>query len=98
MIVEGEQIGGERPWVAKIKGQDEKYGLERDFCVGIKDYSRANSKRTRGVYTSWMLSDGVYETSLPRSWNRTTRQLIVIEGDVSREISTVEALQILKKK
>jgi hypothetical protein len=54
-----EHIGGSRSsWVAEIKGSDPRYGLAREFLRGIRDYSRANSVRTRGVFETYELLEG----------------------------------------
>lgn len=92
ITVEYETIGGERPWVAEITGKDAKYGLARKFVDGTRDYSRANSKRTRGVYTTYTLVPGrVYECSDPRSWSRTERYFArVVDG----ELETMDAEQV----
>ena len=37
-------------WVAKITGEDNKYGLAREFVAYKKDYSSANSVGSRGVF------------------------------------------------
>ena len=59
--IELEKIGGDRPWVAYIRGRDPKYGLDRVFeKPNMVDYSRANRPRTRGVYFIYELPNGVY--------------------------------------
>ena len=42
VTITGEQIGGARPWVARITGTDPKYGLKREFVNSVRDYSGAN--------------------------------------------------------
>lgn len=83
-----EHIGGARPWVAEIAGIDDtKFGLKREFVNGIKDYSRANSKKTRGVMTHYTLSSGkVYEISDPHSWGKTDRYFAIVEDGQIKQI------------
>lgn len=52
-----------RPWVARIVGLDPQYGLAREFIVGMRDYSLANSIGSRGVFEYFALSDGIYEVN-----------------------------------
>jgi hypothetical protein len=49
-------------WCAEITGFDDRFGYAREFCRFKKDYSRANSKGSRGVYAIYCLdSDKLYE-------------------------------------
>lgn len=53
-----------RYWVAEITGSDPKFKLARNFLPYKKDYSRANSKGSRGVYGVFTLESGkVYEVN-----------------------------------
>jgi hypothetical protein len=79
--LELEQIGSSKCWVARITGRDAKYGLARQFVNGIRDYSRANKPRTRGVYTIYSLAPGLYEIQSPRSWGKTDRYFAQIATD-----------------
>lgn len=42
-------IPGMSVWVARIKDTCSWYGFEREFIKGVKDYSLANSVRSRGI-------------------------------------------------
>lgn len=44
-------------WVAEIVNFHEKFKYERKFLKFKKDYSRANSKGSRGVYAEYILED-----------------------------------------
>lgn len=70
-----------RPWVARIVGLDNLYGLRREFlrCTS-KDYRRANSIGSRGVFEYYTLTDGVYEVNRRISWRRTRRYFILVDG------------------
>lgn len=49
-------------WVAEITGTDTKYKFKRQFLPFKKDYSRANSVGSRGVYANYILESGhVYD-------------------------------------
>lgn len=75
-----------RYWVAEITGLCGRYGYERRFLPYKKDYSRANSVGTRGVYAYYILDEGpVYEVSSPVSWRNTDRYFCrVIDGKIVR--------------
>ena len=53
-------FGGIPPssWVAEITGLDPKYKFKRQFLSYKKDYSRANSVGSRGVYAIYILESG----------------------------------------
>jgi hypothetical protein len=71
-----------RYWVAKINGLDKKYGLAREFIRPEEDYSKSNSKGTRGVYLNYFLEYGsLYEVSSPESWTSTDRYFLEITDD-----------------
>ena len=49
-------------WVAEITGFDDVYKYKREFLRYRKDYSRANSKGSRGVFAEYILESGkVYD-------------------------------------
>lgn len=48
---------GLRIWIAKINGQDRRYGLNREFC------KRFRSKKTKGKICFKLHGDGLYEHS-----------------------------------
>jgi hypothetical protein len=73
ITITGEQIGSNKPWIARITGPDPKYRLARAFEAGVRDYGAANSVGSRGIRTTWLLADGVYEISLPQSPESTDR-------------------------
>jgi hypothetical protein len=96
MELKGEQIGGNKPWVAKIIGTDPKWGLKREFCQGIKDYSGSNSVGTRGIKTVWLISEpGIYEYNLPQSWKSTDRNFVEILADGTDQ--SIDKIEIAKR-
>lgn len=83
-----------RNWVAEIIGKNQKYGLERVFLKGKVDWSKANSKATRGVYLNYMLESGrIYDVSKPTSWRSTERFFVTVdhEGNINRHESYEDA-------
>ncbi len=92
VIITGEQIGSSKPWVARITGLDQRFGFERDFLGGVRDYTKANSVRTRGIETSFSLEDGLYEIHLPKSWKKATREFIEIKDGQKLAIKKEEVL------
>ena len=79
-----ERIGGFNgsAWCAEIIGYDPKYTYNRAFLKGRNDYTHANSKKTRGVYTYYTLEAGkVYEVLEPLSWQRSDRYFCKVDDD-----------------
>jgi len=65
-----------RAWVAKIGT-----GMKRKFLRPAVDYSKANSKATRGTFKYyWLEEGGIYEVSKPISWKQTERFFCRVEG------------------
>jgi hypothetical protein len=85
ITITGEQIGSNKPWIARINGPDPKYRLARAFEAGVRDYGAANSVGSRGISTTWVLGDGVYEISIPKSSKTIDRYFAeVIDGRMQR--------------
>lgn len=85
-----------RPWVAHLTGLDPKYGLRREFVrAQQKDYSRANSIGSRGVFLYFVLQPGFYEVHERQTWKRTRRYFCHVEGDKITEIDRDEVVRCL---
>lgn len=72
-------------WVAEITGSDLIYKYSRKFLKCKVDYSKANSKGTRGVIHWFILETGkIYEVESPVSWSRKERYFCKISecGDI----------------
>lgn len=82
------------PQVAEIRRGDD--GLLRPhWLFGKRDYAKANSRGTRGVYLHYVLEqDRLYWVQEPVSWRRTARYFaaISISGNVY-ELSDEEAAE-----
>lgn len=94
-------VGPTQPkqWVAELTGFDDKFGYKREFLPYNKDYSRANSKGSRGVYAHYILEQGrVYEVKEPVSWKNTIRYFCAVdaEGDIVK-ISKEDVDECLKE-
>lgn len=71
-----------QPWVAEITGPDPTYTYQRRFVRGKKDYSKANSKGSRGVYLWFLLESGrVYEVNERKTWSTTERYFCRVADD-----------------
>jgi hypothetical protein len=96
-------VYGEKPkkkyWAAKIVGIDPKYKFSREFLNPKKDYSKSNSKGSRGIYYTYLLdSKNIYDVSEPVSWKNVDRYFCKVskEGDIIK-ITEDEVKQWLKE-
>ena len=88
-------FGSERPpypWVAKITGTDKRYGFARVFMQGNRDYSRANSIGSRGVYVYYPLEPGIYEVNQQLTWHRWQRYFLVVDKDANKQKVTKDVV------
>jgi hypothetical protein len=86
-----------KPWVARITGLDEKFGFKREFLrYDQKDYSRANSVGSRGVYQYYVLSDGLYEVNRRTGWRSLHRYFMRVDGERMTELGREEVIACLK--
>lgn len=79
----GSPISG--PWVAEITGRHPKLKYERTFLRPSTDYSKANSKGSRGVYRWFVLeSDKLYQVHAHTSWKNSGRYFCSVTeaGDI----------------
>lgn len=87
-----------RPWVARIIGRDARFGLAREFVEGQIDYSRANSKGSRGVYLYFPLKGGIYEVKKHLTWKHDRRYFIRVENTQITEMTREEVELWLQSK
>jgi hypothetical protein len=74
------------PWVAEVQRRSDG-GIKLDFLWGKRDYAKANSKGTRGVYVHYVLEqDRLYWVQSPQSWKSTIRYYAAVtpSGEVRR--------------
>jgi sigma54-dependent transcription regulator len=87
-----------KPWVAEIIGVDHRFGLARRFIQGQIDYSRANSKGSRGVFVSFFVEAGrVYQVFGNSGWSGSFREFRWITEDSSRTLREGEILEYLNR-
>ncbi len=87
-------------WVAEVTGLDSKYKFARTFLRYKKDYSRSNSKGSRGVYAEYILESGkIYEVKATVAWGRFSRYFCKVDGngDIIK-ITETEVLEWLKNR
>lgn len=82
-----------RPWVARIRGLSEKYGLDREFLSGLRDYRGSNGTGSRGIMITYVLHSGhVYEVRELLSWSSERRYFChVVDGHIV-ELSQEDAI------
>jgi hypothetical protein len=86
-------------WVAEITGFDPKYRYARSFLKFKKDYSRANSKGSRGVYAEYILDEGkIYDVKQSVTWKRSKRYFCTVKDWQIVEMTEQEVIDILNKK
>lgn len=79
------------PGVEQILGVDTCGDYKRLVKLGYRDYSRANSEGSRGIYCYYYLTQGVYEINERQSWKRTRKYFIRVNDDATiTEISREE--------
>lgn len=85
---------GEKPWVARITGNNKQYGLEREFIHGVRERSKSGKTST----TTVSLEEGLYEAGGGKSHIRDLGRFFVIwadkEGGLKR--SRIEPTRALK--
>jgi hypothetical protein len=93
----GGAVFGWRPsyWVAEILGYDPTYTYKRRFIRGKKDYLRANSKGSRGVYVYYTLESGKLYQVCER-WTRRYFCVVDQHGNIIK-LTGAETKQWLKE-
>ena len=98
----GEATFGSMPasgWVAEITGFDPKYKYCRKFLKYKKEYSRSNSKGSRGIMAEYILeSEHIYQVKSQTSWKNVRKYFCIVNenGDII-EISEEEVSNRFKK-
>lgn len=94
-ITGSRERGESGPWCAEITGTVDEYdGIERRFLRGNVDYTNANSKGSRGITLTWIITAGLlYEASYRTSWKRSVREFFMLDDDGTKTVlSRAEAL------
>lgn len=69
-----------RPWVARITGPDERFGLAREFIEPRRDYREA-SNSGRGVILVFALRPGIHEVKEITSGRYFERRFVTVTPD-----------------
>lgn len=93
----GSGKGFRSSWVARLMSYNAIGGFDRRFIHGRKDYSRANSKGSRGVYLCYALEPGVYEINQLTSWSSSRRYFCMVDGESLHQLTKEEAVDVLIK-
>jgi len=69
-------------WVAEITGFDPKYKYLRNFLKYKKEYSRSNSKGSRGIMAEYILESGhIYQVKSQTSWKNVDKYFCIVSND-----------------
>lgn len=85
-------------WVSEITGFDSKYKYARRFLKPKKDYSRSNSKGSRGVFAEYVLESGkIYDVKSQTTWKHVERYFCTVDknGEIIK-LSETEMIECLK--
>lgn len=83
-------------WVAEIVGTHPRYGFERRFLPGFRDYSKANGVGSRGVYLCATVQDGkIYDIREQRTWKSCDRRFARFEHGKEIRMTKDEVAQWL---
>jgi hypothetical protein len=86
-------------WVAEITGFDSKYKYARSFLAFKKDYSRANSKGSRGIFAEYILEEGkIYEVKQKETWTKIKRYFCIVKDWQIVEIDEMEVILCLNER
>lgn len=86
-----------RPWVARLTGLDNRFGFQREFLVGMRDYSRADARCFRGIFEYFSLFPGVYEINECIKPGQARRYFVRVEDAQIIEIGKEEVGHWLAK-
>lgn len=87
-----------RNWAAQIFGSNGRGGWVRSFLTGSRDYSRANSKGSRGIMVSYILEQGpIYEIRAPLTWSSSDRYFARVMDNVLTRMTDIEVEECLEK-
>lgn len=96
----GKAVIGDMParyFVAEITGLNDKYKFARKFLKSKKDYLKANSIGSRGIYAFYLLENNkIYDIKEPVSWGRAERYYCKIENNKLVKMGEEEVIKWLK--
>lgn len=83
-------------WCAEIVGPCERYKFKRIFLKAKKDYSKANSKGSRGVFAIYILESGKYYDIKEKVSNRRSVRYFAKVDYMSGDVLRVEEREVLE--
>ena len=90
-------LAADRPWVARIKGIDARFGLAREFLASRKDFAGSNGSGSRGVILHYELRPGLYEVNERVSWRRNERYFVRSLGGRIERVEEEEVVREAKR-
>ena len=92
------KISPQNPWVAEIVGHTPT-GYERRFVRSSRDYTKSNSRGSRGVYCWYLLDEGkIYQVQEQISWKNAIRYFCVIQDCRVVRITQEQADRLLAQR
>ena len=92
----GLNLVSNRSWVAEISGFDNRFGYKRKFLRPKHDYSKSNSRGSRGVYANYFPEHHkIYEVSAPKSWKSIDRYFCVFDNGGEHRLTEEEVRECL---
>lgn len=85
--------GNEKPWVARIVGTCDRYGLDREFVRPHRDYRDASISLRSGLYHWYFLDDGYYEIRAVLSCTRRRRYFARVVNGLITEVEREEVVE-----
>jgi hypothetical protein len=96
----GSLVFGETPErysVYEVYYDRKNYSIKKVKLYPKKDYSKANSVGSRGVYAFYFLENGkMYEVKEPTSWRNTEHYFCKIENNELLRMTPEEAIKCLR--
>ncbi len=87
----------EQSAVARVEGFNHQAGgLRKVYIHGYLDYSKANSKGSRGIYKLYFVDDGLYEVTERTAWRRVEQYYLLITNGQKNRMTLEEAIAWLE--
>jgi len=87
----------DRYFVYEVWYDRKNYDIKKQKLYPKKDYSKANSVGSRGIYAFYFLENNkIYEIKKPISWKSSDHYFCKIENDLEIRLTPEETLKCLK--
>lgn len=88
----------EQSAVARVEGFNHQAGeLRKVYLRGYLDFSKANSKGSRGIYKLYFVDDGLYEVTERTSWRRVEQYYLRVTNGQKYRMTLEEAIAWLEQ-